>query len=65
MLSCLVVSDSLATLWTITFQVPLSMGFPGQENWSGLPFPPPGYARVGKRKHIFLFFLNKKVMLGL
>ena len=24
------------------FQVPLSMGFPGQENWSGLPFPSPG-----------------------
>ena len=47
------------------FQVPLSMGFPGQENWSGLPFPPPGYAGVGKRKHIFFFFLNKKVMLGL
>ena len=21
---------------------PLSMGFPRQENWSGLPFPPPG-----------------------
>ena len=23
-------------------QVPLSMGFPRQENWSGLPFPSPG-----------------------
>ena len=23
-------------------QVPLSMGFPSQEYWSGLPFPPPG-----------------------
>ena len=23
-------------------QVPLSMGFPRQEYWSGLPFPPPG-----------------------
>ena len=23
-------------------QAPLSMGFPGQESWSGLPFPPPG-----------------------
>ena len=20
----------------------MSMGFPGQEHWSGLPFPPPG-----------------------
>ena len=24
-------------------QAPLSMGFPRQEYWSGLPFPPPGY----------------------
>ena len=25
--------------WTVTFQAPLSMGFPRQEYWSGLPFP--------------------------
>ena len=25
-----------------SFQAPLSMGFPRQEYWSGLPFPPPG-----------------------
>ena len=31
-----------ATPWTIACQVPLSMGFPGQECWSGLPFPSPG-----------------------
>ena len=30
------------TPWTIALQVPLSMGFPGQEYWSGLPCPPPG-----------------------
>ena len=30
------------TPWTITLQVPLSMGFPGQEYWSGLPSPSPG-----------------------
>ena len=53
------------TLWTVARQAPLSMGFPRQEYWSGLPVPPLGYVRVGKRKHIFLFFLNKKVMLGL
>ena len=29
-------------LWTISHQVPLSMGFSRQEHWSGLPFPPPG-----------------------
>ena len=28
--------------WTMTHQVPLSMGFSRQEYWNGLPFPPPG-----------------------
>ena len=32
----------LATLWTVANQDPLSMGFPKQEYWSGLPFPSPG-----------------------
>ena len=27
--------------WTLAHQVPLAMGFPRQENWSGLPFPSP------------------------
>ena len=30
------------TPWTIAYQAPLSMGFPRQECWSGLPFPSPG-----------------------
>ena len=30
------------TLWIITHQTPLSMGFFRQECWDGLPFPPPG-----------------------
>ena len=30
-----------ATLWTVAHQAPLSMGFPRQECWSGLPLPPP------------------------
>ena len=30
------------TPWTVAYHVPLSMGFPGQEYWSGLPFPSPG-----------------------
>ena len=30
-----------AILWTIACQAPLSMGFPRQEYWSGLPFPSP------------------------
>ena len=31
-----------ATLWTIDCQALLSMGFSREENWSGLPCPPPG-----------------------
>ena len=30
-----------ATPWAIAHQAPLSMGFPRQEYWSGLPFPTP------------------------
>ena len=33
-------SDS-ATSWTVASQAPLSMRFPRQEHWSGLPFPSP------------------------
>ena len=29
------------TSWTVAHQAPLSMGFPRQEHWSGLPFPSP------------------------
>ena len=35
-------SSSFATPWTVALQAPLSMGFPRQEYWSGLPFPSPG-----------------------
>ena len=31
-----------ATPWTISHQAPLSMGFPRQEYWNGLPFPTRG-----------------------
>ena len=30
------------TPWTVARQAPLSMGFPRQEYWSGLPFPSQG-----------------------
>ena len=36
-----VMSDS-ATPWTVVHKAPLSLGFPRQEYWSGLLFPPPG-----------------------
>ena len=39
--SCQVMSNSLATQWTIGRQAPPSMGFPRQEHWRGLPFPSP------------------------
>ena len=32
-------SDSFMTPWTVAHQAPLSMGFPRQECWNGLPFP--------------------------
>ena len=35
-------SDSFATLQTAACQAPLSVGFPREEYWSGLPFPSPG-----------------------
>ena len=35
-------SDSFVTPWTVALQASLSMGFPRQEYWSGLPFPFPG-----------------------
>ena len=35
-------SDPFEILWTVAHQAPLSMGFPSQEYWSGLPFPSPG-----------------------
>ena len=35
-LSCVQLS---VTPWTVACQASLSMGFSGQENWSGLPFP--------------------------
>ena len=34
---------TLETPWTVTSQAPLSMRFPRQEYWSGLPFPPLEY----------------------
>ena len=39
MLSCVLV---FVTPGTVAHQAPLSMGFPRQDYWSGLPFPSPG-----------------------
>ena len=40
-LSCFSRVRLFATPWTVACQAPLSMGFPRQEYWSGLPYPPP------------------------
>ena len=42
--ACLITSvvSNSAILWTVNFQVPLSMEFSRRGYWSGLPFPPPG-----------------------
>ena len=37
--SCIQLS---VTPWNVAHQDPLSMGFSWQENWCGLPCPPPG-----------------------
>ena len=42
MLSCFSPVRLFVTPWTVARQAPLSMGFSGQEYWSGLPFPSPG-----------------------
>ena len=54
------------TPWTIVHQAPLSMGFPKQEYWSGLPFPSPrnlltqgwNQCLLHCRQILFFFFLQ-------
>ena len=41
MLSCFSHVRLFVTVWSIALQSPLCMGFPRQEYFSGLPFPPP------------------------
>ena len=36
-------TKKIKPLWPVARQAPLSMGFPRQEYWSGLPFPSPGH----------------------
>ena len=50
--SCSVVSDSV-TSCTVARQAPLSMRFPRQESWSGLPFPVQGILLTqGLKQHL-------------
>ena len=48
-----IVFDSFETPWKEDHQAPLSVGFPRQEYWSGLPFPPPEESsRLRDRTHV-------------
>ena len=41
--------------WTVAHQAPLSMGFPRQEYWNGVPFPPPEiFLTEGSNLHLLL-----------
>ena len=40
--ACMCAHSIFVTSWTVACQALLSMGFPRQEYWSGLPIPPPG-----------------------
>ena len=42
MLNCFSHVQLIVTPWTVAQQAALSLGFPRQEYWSGLPCPPPG-----------------------
>ena len=42
LLSVIQSCPTLCDPWTVACQAPLSMGFPRQQYWSGLPFPSPG-----------------------
>ena len=47
-----------ATPWTVARQAPLSMGFPRQEYWSGLPCPSPGVFPTQGQKPGYLGLLH-------
>ena len=45
----------------ITCQAPLSVGFPRQKHWSGLPFPPAGELPDAGIKPVSLHLLHLQV----
>ena len=54
--------NSFLTTWTVAHQAPLSMGFPRQENWSGLPFPPLGTSRGPDSTAMGIFVINSEAL---
>ena len=61
MLSCFGRVWLFLTPWTVARQVPLFMGFSGQEYWSGLPCPPSGDLRVSGIEPCLLLLLHWQV----
>ena len=52
-----------ATPWTATYQATLTMGFPRQEYWSGLPFPSPGdLPDPGTKLHLLLWQVDSLLL---
>ena len=54
--SCFSCIHLFVTPWAVAHQAPLSMGFPRQEYWSGLPFPSPGDVPDPGIKNAFLMY---------
>ena len=56
----------LATPWTAAYQAALSIGFPRQECWSGLPLPSPLHVYTPKqipcRSRFIIFSLHQRVL---
>ena len=58
LISLWVMSDSFVTPWTAARQDPLSMKFPKQEYWCGLPFPSPvDLRRISEKEGLNLHLL--------
>jgi len=50
LLSCI---QLFVTLWAVAYEAPLSVAFPRQEYWSGLPYPTPGiFPTQGWNSHL-------------
>ena len=51
--------SDFAARWTIASQAPLSMGFPRQEDWSGVPFDYTPIKVNFEKKQIWLYTFQK------
>ena len=58
-----IMSNSFETPWTVAHQAPLSMRFPRQEYWGGLPFSSPGDLPDPRTKHMSPVVLHGKWIL--